>query len=389
MNIIYLGCNGFPYGFAEIQKQKMISKSLVSAGARVTVISTKGVFIKGSYAPLRYKGNIEGINYIYSSFSSHKSENFILRNLIKVSGKIGEAFNIFYLRKRKEKNIAILSTQNIFALIYYYFILKLAGYQIVLSYEEFVKNLNADKNKKGLHLRFDELAHRFCDALLPISGFLTSYQEKINPRTVLFQIPALTDFDLVDSIVAQEKREVTILFCGAAIYFENINFIIAAFDLLTTEQIGLVLIIHGNEDQNKKILDLIGKSVKRTEIEVLSNLSIEDLFRKYKEASLLLIPLKPYERDIARFPHKISEYTAAKTPIVTTAVGEINQYFKDNVTAFVTPHYDTAEFASKIDFSLNNTALSKDIAESAYQLGRTHFHYGSVSNRLFDFLKSI
>jgi glycosyltransferase involved in cell wall biosynthesis len=388
MNIIYLGCNGFPYGFAEVQKQKMISKSLVSAGASVTIINTKGVFTQ-SQASIKYKGRIEGINYIYTSLSSVKPEHFFTRNLMKFSGKIGEVFNVFYLRKRKQKNIAILSTQNIFALIYYYYLLKLAGYKTVLSYEEFVKNLNIDKNKKGLHLRFDDIAHRFCDAFLPISAFLTSYQNKLNPRKALFRIPALTDFDMIDAVTFEEKRERTILFCGASIYFENINFIIDAFELLVLEQVCLVLIIHGNADQNQKIFDRINKSAKKSNIKVFSNLSSDELFRKYKETSLLLIPLKPYERDIARFPHKISEYTAAKTPIVTTAVGEINQYFTDGFNAFVAEHYNVAEFASKISFGLNNGILCKGIADKAYQLGRMYFHYGSISNGLFDFFKDI
>lgn len=389
MNIIYLGCNGFPHGFAEVQKQKMISKSLVSAGARVTVISTKGVFKKRSQASVKYKGKIEGINYIYTSLSSVKPERFFIRNLMKVSGKIGEAFNVFYLRKRKQKNIAILSTQNIYALIYYYYLLKLAGYKTVLSYEEFVKNLNVDKNKKGLHLRFDDIAHRFCDAFLPISEFLATYQNRIDKRKALFRIPALTDFDVIDAVLFEKKTERTILFCGASVYFENISFIIDAFDLLVLEQVCLVLIIHGNADQNQKIFDRINKSTKKSNIKVFSNLSSDELFRKYKETSLLLIPLKPYERDIARFPHKISEYTAAKTPIVTTAVGEINQYFTDSFNAFVAEHYDVTEFASKISLGLKNSTLSKGIADKAYQLGRMHFHYNSISKGLFDFFKDI
>lgn len=389
MNVIYLGCNGFPYGFAEIQKQKMISKSLLNEGAKVTIINTKGPFKKGFYPPIKYKGKVEGINFVYTSILSYKPDAFFIRNLTKIVGKVGEAFNIFYLRKRREKNIAILSTQNIFSLIYYYYILKLAGYKVVLSYEEFVKNLNIDKNKTGLHLRFDDIAHRFCDAFLPISAFLESYQKKINPQKEVFRIPALTDFDLMDSITVQEKRENNILFCGASVYFENINFIIDAFDLLANDQVCLSLIIHGREDQNKKIFNRISKSSKKKMISVFSDLTNEELFRKYKEARLLLIPLKPYKRDIARFPHKISEYTAARTPIITTAVGEINQYFKNDINAFISEHYNAVEFASKIDFSLNNIALSDDVSENAYQLGRTYFDYKAISKGLFDFLKNI
>ncbi|TZF84451.1 glycosyltransferase family 4 protein [Pedobacter sp. BS3] len=389
MNIIYLGCNGFPYGFAEVQKQKMVSKALVKAGAAVTIINAKGIFSKKDHPDIPYKGKIEQINYVYTSFYAYKPANFIFRNGIKVLGKISEVFHILALRKRKQKNVAILSTQNSYALIYYYYLLRLAGYKIVLSYEEFVKDINAGKNKSGLHLKFDDIAHRYSDAIIPISVFLEDYQKKINPNVSLFRIPALTDFNKVDAIVAADKLNTNILFCGASAYFENISFIIDAFNKVKNVAVDLVLIIHGNAVQNQRVHNYIGQSAKKNSIKVLSNLSNEELFKAYKQAGLLLIPLKPYQRDIARFPHKIAEYTASKTPIVTTAVGEISRYFTDGQNAFVATEYDVAAFASKIEEGLNNRALSDKIARQAYQLGRQNFHYETIAGRLFTFLADI
>jgi glycosyltransferase involved in cell wall biosynthesis len=386
MNVIYLGCNGFPNGFAEVQKQKMIGKALVCSGAKVTIVNTWGVFGKRSHGKMKYRGEIDGLRYIYTSFIPYKPDNFLIRNTAKVIGKIAEVIAVFCLRKRKQRNIAVLSTQNIYSLIYYYYVLKIIGYNVVLSYEEFVKILNVDKNKKGLHLKFDDIAHRYCDAFLPISKFLSAYQQNLNPGKPFYKIPALTDFKAIDEVYADGKRADNVLFCGASVYYENISFIIDAFDFVADKQVNLVLIIHGNALQNQRVLDCVEKSAKRARIKILSNLSTEKLFREYKEAKLLLIPLKPYERDIARFPHKISEYTAARTPIVTTGVGEINHYFKDNITAFVAANYDPEEFAAKIDHGLNNPLIAEEVAGNAYQLGMENFHFSSISRGLYDFL---
>jgi glycosyltransferase involved in cell wall biosynthesis len=385
MNVIYLGCNGFPFGFAEVQKQKMISKALISSGASVTIICTKGILEKKEHS-LPYRGKVENINYYYSSFTAFRPGNFIYRNLLKILGKVIECILIICFKRRNDKNIAIITTRNIYALFYYYLVLRLTGYKIILSYEEFVKNLNLEHNKKGVHLRFDDLLHNYCDAVLPISSFLEDYQKKQNQNIHIHKIPALTDFDLIDSIEFNGEKENSILFCGSSAYFENIRFIIDAYEKVKNSIIELVLIIHGNDAQNFWVFDYINRcSTKKDKIHIHLNLTYSDLIKLYKKSSLLLIPLKPYERDIARFPHKISEYTASKTPILTTAVGEINYYFTNNSDAFISENYDPVNYADKIDFIFKNKEKALLVSQNAYTLGRKNFHYKSVSPDLFDF----
>lgn len=389
MNIIYLGCNGFPYGFAEVQKQKMISLALVNAGAYVTIVNNKGVHEKRN-SKLSYKGKFEGINYVYSSFTAYRPASYIKRNALKIIGKISEIFIIFFLRNKSSKNVAIISTRDSFSLIYYYVILRLCRYKIILSYEEFVRNINLEKGKKGIQLKFDDLASKYCNGILPISAFLEKYQQKINPKIPVYKIPALTDFDLIDRVVVHNVKEKKILFCGSSAYYENIKFIIDAFNEVDVAGVELVLIIHGNNAQNGQVYDYINrKSSGSKTIRVFSNLSYTELIESYKKASLLLIPLKPYVRDRARFPHKIAEYTASKTPILTTNVGEIESYFNDKVNCFICEKYDVYDYAKKIEFILNNKELSESVAKNAYLLGRNNFHYKSVSQALFEFAKKL
>ena len=147
-----------------------------------------------------------------------------------------------------------------------------------------------------------------------------------------------------------------------------------------------MLIIHGNDAQNLQVFDYINRySSKKDKIHIHSNLSFSDLIKLYKKSSLLLVPLKPYERDIARFPHKISEYTASKTPILTTAVGEINHYFTNNVDVYISEIYDPVDYAKKIDFIFNNKEKASLVSQNAYALGRKYFHYNSISSDLYDF----
>ena len=83
-HFVYLGSSGFPYGLAEIKRLTLISKSLVIAGNSVTVICEKGTHNYESHSDLRASGISEGINYVYTSGTPFRNDNFIIRNLLKI-----------------------------------------------------------------------------------------------------------------------------------------------------------------------------------------------------------------------------------------------------------------------------------------------------------------
>ena len=87
---VYLGCSGFPYGLAEIQKMILISKSLIATGNSVTVINTQGIHNKADHPELNVSGNFEGIEFVCTSGNPFRSDNFVKRNLLKIKGAINE-----------------------------------------------------------------------------------------------------------------------------------------------------------------------------------------------------------------------------------------------------------------------------------------------------------
>ncbi|MES2678876.1 MAG: glycosyltransferase [Bacteroidota bacterium] len=388
MNVIYLGCNGFPVGYAQVQKQKMISKALIEAGSAVTVVSYKGVLKNTDKIKIPYKGEVEGIKYIFTSLSASRPENFMVRNFMKVLGTVFEFFTIILKTAGRRKSVAIITTNSLRRLIYYRCLLKILNCKVVFSYEEFWQSTFGTGDAGSFKNKLDQLAGKYCDAILPISDFLAAYQKNINKSVKLFKLPTLADFDLIDAIDGGERVD-RILFCGASAYIETIEFIIDAFRLVEHNDIKLMLIIHGDAAQNEKISGLVRRSGKGDKIQIQSGLPYEQLIRLYKSSRLLLIPLRPVQRDEARFPHKISEYTASKTPFVTTAVGEVNTYFADGENAYIAKDFNAQAYAGKIMFALDNPQLSQRIANNAYNLGRANFDYKSISKSLDSFLNLI
>ena len=137
MNVVYLGSNGFPYGMAEIQKLKLISKGLALAGCTVTVVSRKGVHKKGAHPDLKSKGIHEGVHYVYTGGSPLKPKSFIKRNLQKLSGALNEALFLIKTKRTNGLDAAIVSTKRLGLLWFYRFLSKLLGFKLILSFVEF------------------------------------------------------------------------------------------------------------------------------------------------------------------------------------------------------------------------------------------------------------
>jgi glycosyltransferase involved in cell wall biosynthesis len=112
-------------------------------------------------------------------------------------------------------------------------------------------------------------------------------------------------------------------------------------------------------------------------------LSRIELLGLYTQAHALLIPLFDDDRSRARFPTKIGEYAAAARPVVTTAVGEADRYFVDEVNASVCPPGDASLYGDRIIALLNDPERAALIGRRGRELAEARFHYSAYSDFLF------
>ena len=106
-------------------------------------------------------------------------------------------------------------------------------------------------------------------------------------------------------------------------------------------------------------------------------------------AAGLLIPIRPTIQDAARFPHKLGEYLASGTPLVTTAHGEIPNYLEDGKHAYIAKSYDPAMYARKIEALLADPDLAKQIGCAGRQLAKEAFDYVSHGYKIKTFIEEI
>lgn len=392
-HIVYLGENGFPFGLGAIQRMLLVAKSLHSAGVQVTVICRKGVWQDNEKQQFIENGIFEGIHYIYTSTSVYRPKSFIKRNFEKLKGMYGEYKYLRNLKKCNNITAAIISNMSAFHVMRYRIYANLIGFPLVLNFVELGSAMKGREKwlTKLNDYIFDHHIIRIVDAALPISNKLMDYYKRLSPKKPFLKLPILCDFRKFN-LTAHDNEEIVFLYCGAASYFELIDFVLDAFDKieLRDKQVIFELILGGSEAELNKVIQRIDISKNKKCINLISNVDHQDIPGYFTNASALLIPLRPSVQDEARFPHKIGEYLASGRPMITTCFGEIKNYnFIDGNTALIAEEYEVGLFAEKMQFILDNPVKSKEIGIKGRQMGLENFDYTKHGQILKQFIRSI
>lgn len=387
-HIVYLGCSGFPYGLAEIQKITLISKSLVSTGNAVTVISRRGMHATANHPELKASGNYQGIDFVYTSGTPFRSDRFFTRNFLKVKAVINEFLLLRKMRKNNKLDYAILSTNFYFPVLYYAFLSKIFRFKTVLNYVEYYSGIKKKWFQLSLRLNdrlYDEYAPGHVDSVFLISEFLIDRLKKIAPQKRYLKIPNLTDVERFNGIECMPGQKY-FLFCGAANYDEIVKFVIDSFEKLNDTSIFLYLVINGSENDILQIRNYIDNSTCNKRIRFLSRLTDKELSGYYKNALALLIPLRPTFQDMARFPHKIGEYLASGNPVISTNYGEVKHYFNDMEDMLLADSYDIDLFANKMQFVIDHPEEAQQIGVKGKSIAVSSFDYRAMAGVIDEFL---
>lgn len=391
-SIVYLGYSSFPYGLAEVQKIILISKGLILADNRVTVICRNGIHNKSQRPEVKPKGEYEGIFYNYASGSCFRNDNFFKRRINEVKGKLNEALVLWKLKRKKKLDFAILSTRKFSSVLYYVLLSKLFGFKTVLNYVEYYTAFHKRRfqfRQKINDRLFDNYAPRIVDSVFLISEYLNDHIKKIAPEKKVFKIPGLTDFDKY-CVVPSIQSEPYFLFCGDASYKEIVFFIIDSYSLVkTTKPYYLYLVVSGRENDIEQVKQYAEKLNSSGTLKIFSRLPEAQLYSLYKNAKALLIPLRPTIQDTARFPHKTGEYMASGNPVISTNYGEMQFYFKDKENLLLADSYDKNQFAEKMQFVIDNPIVSKEIGVKGKEIAAELFEYKRQSPRINKFLESL
>ena len=389
MYIIHLGFAGFPKGLASVQRTLFTFKGLKIAGANPIIINKiSHNYYANNYKVKRYKDII----YVNTSLLNSKPDNFIKRNLNKMSGYVGELKFLF--NKRKKIDSAILYSSYFLEYPYYFLLSRIFRFKLLIQYVEMfsvIPGRNTFFTKVNDKL-IDKYICSFCDGIIAISSYLEIHIKQLAPSKPLIKIPANNDFEKMYTFPDLYAGNY-LMYCGTIYYEEVIEFIIKIFIRLKEENIytgNLLLVISGDQDQNwERLMCFVKKTAFIKDITIKSNITHDKLMQLYKAADILIIPLRNTIQDIARFPHKIGEYTASKRPILSTNIGELKSYFKDGESAILVDEYSIDAYYKRLSEVLPQKDLLTEIGLEGYKIGIDNFNYKTQGVKLFEFINTL
>jgi glycosyltransferase involved in cell wall biosynthesis len=353
-----------------------MAKALMSEGLDVTVLCRYG--IHGASDGIDKEGYFEGVHYIYCSGTSIRPEGYLKRNFLKFKGLFNEIR--FYLEFSRNHSLegALISTNKFYNVLFYFVLGKIFEISTVIDTVEYWTSNKEIRGWKRLDKYFyDKFYFRFADSIICISDFLIN-KVSISKRRNLIKIPSITDFDKF-TITGNNQliKGKYFLFCGSKAYSDIIDFLVLSFEILNYEDVKLVLVTENTEI----LINRIKNSPRKDNILVKTNIAYKDLVNLYCYSQALIIPMRNTDQDKARFPHKISEYCAAKRPIITNRVGEISNYFSES-NSYLCEDYDKKEYAEAMQKVISDPLKASGIAVQSYETGLTHFNYKSYSKSL-------
>ena len=382
--ILFINSEGLPFGFsASANKIRYIGEIFAQSQIDVYCLNK----LKGGSD--RRVGYHKGIRFAF--FNTKMKSN----NLFQVLTHVFHAFikEFFFVKKKTsnyEERYILLQYDWFPIFLYYWLFSKVFNLKIIVNIMEWHISVPSSSILVRINkYLFDNLSFKMASGAIPISKFIERKIYAINKNLPSFVLPAITDFNEIKTIdIGAFSAEKYLLYCGNLGYIEVINFIVEAYSKIENRNIKLLLVVNGKKNEFEELEKLIQKWKIQSDVIIKTNLSFQSLITTYKNAIGLLIPLRNTEQDLARFPHKISEYTATKRPIITTGFGVINDYF-NNENAFICTEYSSLEYAKLIDKVINNPLKANYIGLNGYKLGSKELNTKAYHKTLPEFLISI
>ena len=186
-------------------------------------------------------------------------------------------------------------------------------------------------------------------------------EKKVKQLPHMYVIPQgiNADYLLLDTIGNNQ----IILSVGSISERKGHLYLIKAFELVCAKNPQAKLVIAGTlTDQSyyELLTNYIAKSPYKQQIEIKTNLSQEEIFKLYQQATIFALHSQEESQGIV-----FAEAMAVGLPVVATRVGGVPYVVKDKVTGLLSNYKDVSAFADNMLTLLENSALQQSMARAA------------------------
>jgi glycosyltransferase involved in cell wall biosynthesis len=372
-----------------------IVKATKMAGYQTEVIYTKP-FKNASKVPLSGGGS----SFVYDDVL-FKNVNAASRNRKSIPTRVLLRVKTYYhaiqlLRKQLDKkhSIIYILSLSLFENILFYLVARIYRVPYVRERSEFPLLIRSPKKIQTKIYKVFVLpwCYKLFDGMVIMTTPLIEFYSRYTRRKChIVRVPMSVDssrFELPD--VPREKYigYVGSLDCKK----DGVDTLILAFARIQKEFPEVDLKIAGAPDRKEQeayLMELSARNEIEKKVHLLGGKKREEIPQFLCAASLLILARPASKQAEGGFPTKLGEYLATGNPVIVSDVGEISNYLRKDIDAYVIEPGNIDDLSETMKKALGNPSEASRIGKNGKKVVARYFDYKSQSVLLGDFYQGL
>lgn len=383
----------FPEGMAPTARIMSYSKGLTTKDVQVEIISFRRIFKDDvKRENIKMTGFVEGIKYTYPHFFSEKGKrNKLYRGIDEIILRLKVLKTVILSHYNFNFDFLFFSFDDLHSLNTYTKLLYHLNVPIVLVADEYpipIRDFGMSEVPPDYIFKYKKVHKKIHFRIVMTEALKTFYNEKISLKPTHI-MSSVTDISRFDGIQKQIVDRQYICYMGnMGLAKDNVDNIIRAFGLIADDFKDIDLHLYGTPNNiDRTILEnLIEERNLSERIFIKGRANFDSVPRILVNAHILVASQPVTKRAEGGFPTKLGEYLMSNVPSVLTDVGEIHQYIKDGVNAYLVEPCNPQKYAEKLSYIICNYSDALNVAKKGKQYIIDNFSNNSVSKKMLAFL---
>jgi len=180
--------------------------------------------------------------------------------------------------------------------------------------------------------------------------------------------------------VEKNKKIFQILSVGYLIERKGFDYLIKAVDDVLKSHNEVKLKIVGSGPLENQIKILISELKLENVVEILSNISDEELLKTYNSSDLFVLPsIVDSQGNTEGLGVVLLEAMACKLPVIASNIGGIPDIVHDGKNGLLVPEKDIVALSKAIKETIENKDLCKNMGFNGYELVKGHFSWEQIA----------
>jgi len=178
-----------------------------------------------------------------------------------------------------------------------------------------------------------------------------------------------------------DKKEKLVLFVGRLVWRKSVHDLLQAFKRVLEKVPEAKLVVVGDGPQREALINLTQKLGIQDKVEFTGTLVGEELWKKYQECDVFVMPSKETRMDMEGFGVVFLEAGLFGKPSIGTWSGGISEAVIQGETGILIPQGDIVDLKNAIELLLTNEDLARRLGQNAYNRVISEFTWEKATLR--------